>query len=44
MDAKARWEKIHRGSDPVADVSWFQAHPAMSLRLIEATGLSKLRK
>lgn len=41
MNAKAHWEKIYHEKDPTADVSWHQAHPANSLRLIAAAGLAK---
>jgi SAM-dependent methyltransferase len=36
MNAKQHWEKVYREKDPVADVSWFQSCPAVSLKWIEA--------
>lgn len=41
MNAKAHWEKVYREKDPATDVSWFQAKPAISLKLIEAAGIAK---
>lgn len=41
MDTQAHWEKVYREKDPTADVSWFQARPALSLELIAATNLDK---
>ena len=40
MDRKGHWEHVYetKGS---ADVSWFQAEPATSLRLLDAGGLSR---
>jgi hypothetical protein len=37
---KAHWERVYttRASD---GVSWFQPEPAISLRLLEAAGLSR---
>ncbi len=38
-DSQAHWEQVYR--DRQADeVSWYQAHPAISLRLIEASAVS----
>ncbi len=39
MNAKEYWEKVYRESDPTTDVSWFQAKPLNSIRVIEATGI-----
>lgn len=38
MDRKDHWERVFRTKGP-ADVSWFQAEPALSLRLLDAAGL-----
>ena len=40
MDRKAHWETIYAGKAPT-EVSWYQASPALSLELIEATGAGK---
>lgn len=34
------WQRVYRTKGE-RDVSWFQAEPAMSLRLIEAAGLTR---
>jgi SAM-dependent methyltransferase len=34
MDRKSHWERVYAARSP-AEVSWFQAHPALSLELIE---------
>ena len=43
-DAEARrvahWEQVYRTRSP-AEVSWYQADPAVSLRLIEQTGVER---
>lgn len=39
MNRKDHWERIYRTKGP-SDVSWFQAEPAQSLRLLEAAGLN----
>jgi SAM-dependent methyltransferase len=41
MQAKGYWESIYRKKDPTTEVSWYQAHPANSLDLIMATGISR---
>ena len=40
MDRQEHWSQIYqtRSSD---DVSWYQARPAVSLKLIDATGIGK---
>ena len=40
MDRKHHWNQVYetKGAD---DISWFQARPEMSLRLIAATGVAK---
>ena len=40
MASKAHWEQVYAGK-AVNQVSWFQAHPEYSLRLIHATGLDR---
>lgn len=37
MDRKGHWEQVYRDKSPL-EVSWYQAEPALSLALIEATG------
>jgi hypothetical protein len=39
MPRKAHWEHIFETKVPT-DVSWFEAQPAISLRLLEAAGLN----
>lgn len=36
----AHWEEVYRTRNP-AEVSWYQADPAVSLRLIEQTGVGR---
>jgi len=38
MDPKTHWEQIYR-TKPSHAVSWFQAEPTLSLRLLDAAGL-----
>lgn len=38
MEAKAHWEGIYAARKP-DEVSWFQAYPALSVELIQASGL-----
>jgi SAM-dependent methyltransferase len=38
MNCKAHWEKVYR-ENPADDVSWFQAHPSLSLQLIATAGV-----
>ncbi len=40
MNRKEHWEKVYQTNEP-NDVSWFQTRPATSLKLIEATGVSR---
>jgi ubiquinone/menaquinone biosynthesis C-methylase UbiE len=40
MKRKEHWESIYQTKGP-SDVSWFQARPAVSLDLIQASGLGK---
>jgi SAM-dependent methyltransferase len=40
VDTKVHWEKIYNTRSPTA-VSWYQTHPSISLKLIEATGIGK---
>ncbi len=40
MNRKAHWEKVYAEKSPT-EVSWYQASPARSLNLIEATGLGR---
>lgn len=40
MDSKAHWEAMYRQRAPT-EVSWYQAHPELSLALIEATGVGR---
>ncbi len=37
-DAREHWEQVYRERQ-ADEVSWYQAHPAISLRLIEASGV-----
>ncbi len=37
---KKHWEQIYQKKSP-SSVSWYQTHPTLSLKLIEATGLEK---
>jgi hypothetical protein len=39
MDRKHHWETVY-ASQREHDVSWFEALPAVSLRMIEAAGLT----
>ena len=39
-DRKTHWEKVYAGKSPQA-VSWYQADPVLSLKLIEEAGLDK---
>ena len=38
MNMKAHWENIYQTKDPT-QVSWYQAHPHISLGLIQRTGI-----
>ena len=40
MERRKHWEKVYRERSPET-VGWYQALPAISLRLIEKTGLKK---
>lgn len=40
MDRKSHWEQVYRNKSPL-EVSWYQAEPALSLGLIEATGCTR---
>jgi ubiquinone/menaquinone biosynthesis C-methylase UbiE len=40
LDTKVHWEQIYN-TKPSTDVSWYQTHPSLSLKLIEATGIGK---
>ena len=40
MGRKQHWERVY-SLKAESDVSWSQAEPAMSLRLLEAAGLSR---
>lgn len=40
FDRKSHWENVYRTRSPL-DVSWYQEEPAMSLQLIEATGVAR---
>jgi ubiquinone/menaquinone biosynthesis C-methylase UbiE len=40
MNRQRHWEQVYQTKTP-DDVSWFQARPEISLKLIEATGVSK---
>lgn len=39
-DSKQHWERVYAEKTPL-DVSWYQKEPAVSLRLIEHSGLAK---
>ena len=39
MNRKQHWEQVYQTKTP-NDVSWFQSRPDVSLKLIEATGVS----
>ena len=39
METKTHWEEVY-ASKPVTEVSWFQEHSDLSLRLIEQTGVA----
>jgi len=40
MNRKKHWEKLYR-TTAADEVGWYQAHPTMSLNLIESTGVQK---
>ncbi len=40
MDRKKHWEQIYANKSPL-EVSWYQKEPALSLRMIQATGIGK---
>lgn len=40
MDRKTHWEDVYR-STAAEEFGWYQAHPTMSLNLIESTGIQK---
>jgi 2-polyprenyl-3-methyl-5-hydroxy-6-metoxy-1,4-benzoquinol methylase len=40
VETKSHWEQVYRSKLPT-DVSWYQTHPSLSLKLIEATGIDK---
>lgn len=40
MDRQKHWEEVYSNKSPL-EVSWFQADPALSLQLIQATGIDK---
>ena len=40
MNRKEHWNQVYQAKAP-DDVSWFQTRPAISLKLIEATGIGK---
>lgn len=40
MDTKTHWEEVYRTTAP-EEVGWYQAHPTLSLNLIQATGVPK---
>ncbi len=40
FDRKEHWDNIYEGKSPL-EVSWFQAEPVQSLRLIQNTGIEK---
>lgn len=42
MDRKTHWEEVYR-TTAADDLGWYQAHPTMSLNLIESTGVQKTR-
>lgn len=39
MDRKEHWERVYQ-SNPAETFSWFQAMPAVSVRLLESAGLT----
>jgi len=39
MNRKQHWEQVYRTKGPT-EVSWFQADPATSLRLLDTAGLT----
>ena len=39
METKTHWEEVYT-ANPVTEVSWFQEHSELSLRLIEGTGVA----
>jgi hypothetical protein len=39
MERKQHWEQVFRTKGP-AELSWFQPEPTLSLRLLDAAGLS----
>jgi SAM-dependent methyltransferase len=39
--SKRFWERTYRGKDPTRDVSWYQSHPTISLKMIQDTGIGK---
>ncbi len=43
FDRKSHWENVYTNKTP-ADVSWYQLEPAVSLRLIALTGISRAGK
>jgi hypothetical protein len=38
--SKVHWERIYENKDPT-EVSWYQAAPELSLKLIDETGLGR---
>jgi len=40
MDRKRHWEEVYR-TTAAEELGWYQAHPTMSLNLIESTGVQK---
>ena len=40
MQMKTHWEQVYT-SNPATEVSWFQEHSALSLQLIQGTGIGK---
>ena len=40
MDTKAHWEDVYRDT-ATEELGWYQAHPTLSLNLIQATGAQK---
>jgi hypothetical protein len=40
MDRKQHWERVYQ-TKAETGVSWFQPEPAMSLRMLDAAGLSR---
>lgn len=40
FDRKKHWEQVYKGKSPL-EVSWFQAEPLQSLRLVQNTGITK---